>query len=564
MTDAIAHRGPDGEGHYVDGAGRPRPPAAGDHRPHRRRRAADGQRGRRLRRSPTTARSTTSASCATELEARGHRFRSRTDTEVVLHALRRSGARPRSSASTACSRFALWDRREPRAACSRATATASSRSTTPQRRHASCSAPRSRRCLAHPAFRADARARRSAARVLHVPEHLHRPHAVRGRRSCCRPGHCARSARDRRRAATERYWDFDFREPTTTAFRRASTVEELDRLLHAGGLSASSSATCRSARYLSGGMDSGTITAVAARAAAVPEDVHRSASTCTRPPGSSSASTSAQGRGTCPTSFETEHYEMVLKAGDMERCLPRARLAPRGAARRPELSELLRRAAGEQVRQGRARRAPAATSCSAAIRGATTARSSTTTSSTTSTSTTTSGSGSSRTRRLQRALRAGLARGGQRRAGRATSSATSSRPRRATSERPEDYVNHSLYLEAQDVPARPARRRGQAEHGARPRDARAVPRQRPGRLRAARAGRPEARQPRARSCGSTRTSRAPKAERYFERTRDGKLLLRQVMERYVPERGHRRRSSRASPAPTRAGSAARASTTSRR
>ena len=32
MTDAIAHRGPDGEGHYVDGADRPRPSPAGDHR----------------------------------------------------------------------------------------------------------------------------------------------------------------------------------------------------------------------------------------------------------------------------------------------------------------------------------------------------------------------------------------------------------------------------------------------------------------------------------------------------------------------------------------------------
>ena len=29
---------------------------------------------------------------------------------------------------------------------------------------------------------------------------------------------------------------------------------------------------------------------------------------------------------------------------------------------------------------------------------------------------------------------------------------------------------------------------------------------------------------------------SPKTERYFERTRDGKLLLRQVMQRYVPER----------------------------
>ncbi len=54
--------------------------------------------------------------------------------------------------------------------------------------------------------------------------------------------------------------------------------------------------------------------------------------------------------------FKTEHYEAVLKAGDMERCLPDARLAPRGSPRRPELPELLRGATGEQVRQGRARR----------------------------------------------------------------------------------------------------------------------------------------------------------------------------------------------------------------
>ena len=52
--------------------------------------------------------------------------------------------------------------------------------------------------------------------------------------------------------------------------------------------------------------------------------------------------------------FKTEHYEMVLKAGDMERVLPSFGLASRGAARRPELSELLRGQAGQQVCQGRA------------------------------------------------------------------------------------------------------------------------------------------------------------------------------------------------------------------
>ena len=52
--------------------------------------------------------------------------------------------------------------------------------------------------------------------------------------------------------------------------------------------------------------------------------------------------------------FKTEHYEMVLKAGDMERVLAEARLAPRGAARRPVLPEFLRGQARLQIRQGRA------------------------------------------------------------------------------------------------------------------------------------------------------------------------------------------------------------------
>ncbi len=38
----------------------------------------------------------------------------------------------------------------------------------------------------------------------------------------------------------------------------------------------------------------------------------------------------------------------------------------------------------------------------------------------------------------------------------------------------------------------------------------------------------------ARSSGSTRTSPGPKTKQFFERTRDGKLLLRKAMERYVP------------------------------
>ena len=49
------------------------------------------------------------------------------------------------------------------------------------------------------------------------------------------------------------------------------------------------------------------------------------------------------------------------------------------------------------------------------------------------------------------------------------------------------------------------------------------------------AGAAEAAQPRRRWSALNENEPGPKTERYFERTRDGKLLLRQVMERYVPE-----------------------------
>ena len=65
--------------------------------------------------------------------ARGHRFRSRTDTEVVAPRLRGVGRRLPASASTACSRSRSGTR-EQRAASSPATASASSRSTTRARR----------------------------------------------------------------------------------------------------------------------------------------------------------------------------------------------------------------------------------------------------------------------------------------------------------------------------------------------------------------------------------------------------------------------------------------------
>ena len=280
-------------------------------------------------------------------------------------------------------------------------------------------------------------------------------------------------------------------------------------------------------------MDSGSITALAARHAAVPEHVHGRLRHDSRVRPRARRRRAREGRGDV-----VPVPDRALRGGAQGRrhgALPAgARLAPRGPARRPELPELLRRPAGQQVRQGRALRRPAATSCSPATRGATTARSSTTTSTTTSRSTTASGSGWSRTTCCPSSSARRLARG-RRTCARSTSSAAASRtaaPRAAAG-----GVRQPLALpRGEDVPARPVRGRGQAQHGARPRDARAVPRQRPRRLRPARAGAAEAARPRAASCALDENEPGPKTQRYFERPRDGKLLLRQVDGRYVPER----------------------------
>ena len=93
MTDAIAHRGPDGEGQFVDG-----PLAFG----HRRLAIIDLVAGRPTSRWPRAdgryvltynGEIYNFRELRAELEALGHRFRSRTDTEVVLNALRRVGRR---------------------------------------------------------------------------------------------------------------------------------------------------------------------------------------------------------------------------------------------------------------------------------------------------------------------------------------------------------------------------------------------------------------------------------------------------------------------------------------
>jgi asparagine synthase (glutamine-hydrolysing) len=116
-----------------------------------------------------------------------------------------------------------------------------------------------------------------------------------------------------------RYWDYRFREPEHVKDKR-EYEEELYRLFHQA-VNRQLVSDVEIGAYLSGGMDSGSITAVAAQS-------FPNLKTFTCGFDLSSASGIELGfdervkAEAMSARFKTEHYEMVLKAGDMERCMP--------------------------------------------------------------------------------------------------------------------------------------------------------------------------------------------------------------------------------------------------
>jgi asparagine synthase (glutamine-hydrolysing) len=121
------------------------------------------------------------------------------------------------------------------------------------------------------------------------------------------------------RTTESRYWDFAFREPGSPRSEAAYT-DELDQVFRQA-VRNQLVADVPVQSYLSGGMDSGSITAVAA---AEVKDLR----TFTVGFDLSSASGLELGFDEraraefMSARFKTEHYEMVLKAGDMERVMP--------------------------------------------------------------------------------------------------------------------------------------------------------------------------------------------------------------------------------------------------
>lgn len=316
MTDAIAHRGPDGEGHHTDG-----PISLG----HRRLAILDlSPAGHQPMATPDQRQVLTYngeiynyAELRTELESLGRQFRSRSDTEVVLYALAEWGEKAVERFNGMFA-FALWDagRRELLLARDRY-------GIKPlyfaQRGQVFAFGSEVKAILAHPAFKAEVD-REAMLEYFTFQNYFTDRTLFAGVRLL--PHGCVLrlSAKDGETPRIRRYWDYLFVEPEHPRHER-EYLEELDRLFKQA-VNRQLVSDVEIGSYLSGGMDSGSITALAAK-----QLPYLKTFTC----GFDLRSASGLEMGfderekaeSMSYLFKTEHYEIVLKAGDMERVLPR-------------------------------------------------------------------------------------------------------------------------------------------------------------------------------------------------------------------------------------------------
>ena len=316
MTDAIAHRGPDGEGHWIEGN-----VCIG----HRRLAIIDLSPAGHQPMIGTDQRYVLSFNgeiynfreLRIELEAAGYWFRSKTDSEVVLHALAHWG-------TDALLKFngmfalALWDRK------ARTLLLARDRyGIKPlyyaQQGHSFAFGSEQKAITAQPQF---ARTLDKQALLEYFTfQNIFTDRTLLQGMHLLPAGHHATLdlKADTPTLKLTQYWDYRFREPDHPASKQ-EYLEELDRLFRQA-VNRQLVSDVELGSYLSGGMDSGSITAIAAQSFP-----NLKTFTCGFDLSSASGIELAFDERTkaeaMSARFKTEHYELVLKAGDMERCLP--------------------------------------------------------------------------------------------------------------------------------------------------------------------------------------------------------------------------------------------------
>jgi asparagine synthase (glutamine-hydrolysing) len=315
MTDALAHRGPDGVGHYADG------PIGLAHR-----------RLAIIDLSPAGSQPMANETgdvvltfngeiynylkLRLELEALGYRFRSQCDTEVLLHAYEAwgEGCLERFNGMFA---FAVWDARSEQLFLAR-----DRFGIKPlyyyHKGDLFLFASEIKALLTHPTL--SVRVCPEALGEYFTFQNIFSDRTLFEGVRLLPPGCWMRvEAAGRPALQQQRYWDYHFR-PNGAPASADEAAEELGRLFEQA-VTRQLVADVPVGAYLSGGLDSGSITSVAARHLG---RLH----TFTGGFDLSSASGMELGFDERPAAemmanlFKTEHYEMVLHAGDMEHILP--------------------------------------------------------------------------------------------------------------------------------------------------------------------------------------------------------------------------------------------------
>ncbi len=313
----IAHRGPDGEGIYAEG-----PFAVGHRRlaiidltsaAHQPMRSADGRyvlayNGEIYNFNELRA----------ELQALGYAFNSRSDTEVLLNGFSAWGEKVLDKLNGMFA-FAVWDARERSIFLARDRYGIKPLYIT---RFAGTVLFGSeiKAFLAHPQFHCQLD---EAALVEYLSfQNFFTNRTLFKDVVCLPPGHFLRvnaNTAEHPLPEPQPFWDYHFREPEKP-HTREEYLEELDRLF-VQSVNRQLVSDVELGSYLSGGMDSGSITAIAASHASdalktftVGFDLHSAS-------GLELAFDERERAEHMSYLFRTEHYEMVLKAGDMERCM---------------------------------------------------------------------------------------------------------------------------------------------------------------------------------------------------------------------------------------------------
>lgn len=322
MTRAIAHRGPDGDGHWIHQS-----VALG----HRRLSIIDlsdaGAQPMHTRDGRYTliynGEVYNFMELRQELQAQGRLFQSRTDSEVILLAVVNWGIEEALRRFNGMFAFALYDKHDRRLYLAR-----DRYGIKPlyycERGNTLLFASEIKAFLEHPAYRSELDPEALVEYLTFQNFFTQRTlfkHARLFPAGCwgeiALGGGCGAPTPGLK---LHRYWDFQFQEPANPRSEQ-QYLGELGEIFRAS-VKRQLVSDVPVGSYLSGGMDSGSITAVAAR-----ELPYMRTFTC----GFDLSSASGMELGfdeRAPAErmsylFRTEHYEMVLKSGDMERVMPR-------------------------------------------------------------------------------------------------------------------------------------------------------------------------------------------------------------------------------------------------